>query len=218
MVLQWYGHACFKIQGNQTDASLVLSPFEASMGRKLSRLSADIVIISKDTPEFNAISLVKGTAGDPFLIQCPGEYEVKKVFVTGVAAQKTGVTKSGKADSTILYSIGIDDVTIGHLGDIDRPLTESELDALGRIDILLLPVGGHSVLGPQLAVEVLNQIEPRVAIPMMYALSGMKGELESVERFLKEYGIKDAEKVDRLKMIKRDLPAEETRVILLNAE
>lgn len=110
----------------------------------------------------------------------------------------------------------LDDLTVCHLSDIDRPLDERELDALGRIDILLLPVGGGSTLDGVLATEVLNQIEPRIVIPMQYALSGLKTTSAGVEGFLKEYGIKNPEKMDKLKIQKRDLPSEETRVTLLD--
>ena len=148
---------------------------------------------------------VKAREGDaPFFITSPGEYEVKRVFVYGVQAKKC-----------ILYVAGIDELYIAHLGTLNRTLTEQELDALGRIDVLLLPVGGGSVLDPKTAVEVVGQIEPRIVVPMMYALAGIKTDLRPVEDFLKEYGTVDASREDKLKVQKKDLPAEETKVVVL---
>ncbi|MBI4268574.1 MBL fold metallo-hydrolase [Candidatus Uhrbacteria bacterium] len=211
MILQWHGHACFKASGSQIDASVVIDPFDASIGLKLPRLSADVVLVTSSDSAHGNWQAVKGAATAPFVIEYPGEYEVRGVFATAVAAIK----KNGK-DKTLLLSLGLDDVVIGHLGTIDRQLTESELDALGRIDILLLPVGGDAMLNASLAVEVLKEIEPRVVIPMQYKIPGAKIEAAPVDQFLKEYGIKDAERLDKIKLLKRDLPAEETRVIVLN--
>lgn len=218
MILQWYGHACFKISGNQTDAIVVIDPFDASVGPKLPRLSGNILIQTKDSPEFNNLEAVKGvSSARPFIITHPGEYEVSGVCVSAVLAEKKQESKKGKPERTILVSVGLDDLSVCHLSDIDRPLSERELDALGRIDILLLPVGGGATLPPKGAVEVLNQIDPRIVIPMLYNIPGFKKDLGAIDAFLKEYGLKNPEKEDKFKILKRDLPSEETKVILLNS-
>lgn len=210
MILNWYGHACFKAQGNQSEQTVVIDPYDASIGLKIPRLSGDVVVVTDDSPAYNNWQQIKSSEHSPFLIQYPGEYEVRGIFATAVAAKK----KSN--ETTLLLSMGIDDIVLGHLGCIDRALTEQELDALGRIDILLLPVGGGSTLSGRLAVEVLKQIEPRIVVPMQYKIPGLKSESEPLEIFLKEYGIKDPEKADKLKMLRRDLPSDETRVVVLN--
>ena len=141
----------------------------------------------------------------PFLITHEGEYEVKGAFIYGV-----------KTENTILYSIGLDDLFVMHAGALNRPLTEREIDSLGRVDILLLPVGGGAVLDAKRAIEVIQQLEPRVVIPMQYKIPLLKGEYAPLEIFLKEYGVSECEKIDKYKISKKDLPTEETEVVCLS--
>lgn len=208
MVLNYYGLSFFRAQGSQTDVSVVFDPFAQDSDWRLPRPSADLVLSSDVAVKTSSLSVKARDGTQPFFITSPGEYEVKRVFVYGIYAEK-------KAD-TILYVAGIDDIYVGHLGALNRTLTEEELDALGRIDVLLLPVGGETVLDPKTAIDVITQIEPRIVVPMMYKLAGVKTALRPVEDFLKEYGVKDAEREDKIKVLKKDLPTEETRVIVLN--
>ena len=215
MVLNYYGLSFFRAMGNQSDVSVVFDPFDQHSGWRLPKPSADLVLSSDPTAKPASLSVKAREGSSPFFITAPGEYEVRRVFVYGIAAQKRSGGKKTD-DACVLYVAGIDDVYVAHLGTLDRTLTEAELDALGRIDVLLLPVGGGSVLDPSVAVEVITQIEPRIVVPMMYKLAGVKTDLRPVEDFLKEYGTKDAEHEDKLKVLKKDLPAEETKVIVLN--
>ncbi|MDO8490114.1 MAG: MBL fold metallo-hydrolase, partial [bacterium] len=201
---------CFKLSGNQIDVNVVIDPYDSSLGLKTPRLSADVIVVTGDTPDRNSWQQVKSSDNTPFIVQYPGEYEVKGVFAMAVTAKKKD------ASDTLLVSLGVDDVNIGHLGSIDRALTESELDALGRIDVLLLPVGGAGTLDAETAIEVLKQIEPRIVVPMQYAIPGLNLDSQPLEKFLKEYGLKDVEKLDKLKVQKRDLPSEDTRVVVIN--
>lgn len=205
MVLNYYGLSFFRAQGNQTDVSVVFDPFDQNSGWRLPRPSADLVLSSDPRVKTAALSVKSREGSVPFFITSPGEYEVKRVFVYGIYA-----------DEKVLYVAGIDDVYVGHLGTLNRTLTEQELDALGRIDVLLLPVGGGMTLDPKTAIEVITQIEPRIVIPMMYKLAGVKADLRPVDDFLKEYGVKDAMHEDKLKVLKKDLPADETKVVILN--
>ena len=141
---------------------------------------------------------------------------MNNIFVLGVEALIKN--KKGKSpEHATLFVLAIDDVFVGHLGGLDRTLTEKELDQLGRIDILLLPVGGGSALDPQTALNVIGQIEPRIVVPMAYKLPGLKADLRPVEDFLKEYGTKDLQHEEKLKVMKKDLPAGDQKVVVLNA-
>lgn len=213
MTLHYYGLSCFRSLSTTHDVSVLLDPFEPSSGWKMPRVNPDIVLFSSVSKPDHSL---KGKDGEPaFVISTPGEYEAKKIFVYGVGAKK----KNGKAKEegqTTLYVLTVDDVCLGHLGGLDRTLTEHELDALGRIDILLLPVGGGSVLDAKGALDVIGQIEPRIIVPMSYSLPGLKGDYGSVDTFLKEYGTKDVQHEDKLKVMKKDLPAGDQKVIVLN--
>lgn len=213
MVIQWYGNACFRVQGAQTDATLVVDPFDPSLGIKLPKLQSDILLISShDEAHTSADFIARST--DAFFIDHPGEYERKGVFIRGVGIDQKG--KNDTQEHVTIFSCVIDDVFVGHLGGLSRTLSEAELDLLGKIDILCVPVGGEGVLTPSQAVEVIAEIEPRIIVPMSYALPGIKRSYTPLDTFLKEYGVKEHDRLDKLKILKKDLPVEETKVIELN--
>ncbi len=212
MIIQWYGHACFRLQGNQNDVAIVVDPYDPSLGKKLPKLQCDILIMTTDSPAHQYEEGIKKNDDNSFTIKNPGEYEVQGVSVKGIPIED----KNGKTITSI-YAIRIDDIIIAHLGALNRPLTEKELDSLGRVDILLLPVGGATVLDAESAVEVLKEVESRVVIPMQYAVSGLKENFAELDVFLKEYGLKALEPMDKYKIAKKDLPVEETTIIALQA-
>ena len=103
-----------------------------------------------------------------------------------------------------------------HLGDLgQKELTPEQLEKIGDIDILMIPVGGNYTIGSEEATKIISQIEPRIVIPMHYDLPKLKVKLEGVEKFLKAMGVKSLEPLPKFSVKKKDLPEEETRVVLL---
>jgi len=102
------------------------------------------------------------------------------------------------------------------LGDIGQEsLTDEQLEELEGVDILLIPVGGEETINGTGAVKIISQIQPRIVIPMHYKIPGLNTKLEPVDKFLKEFGVSAPEKMEKLKISKKDLPQEETKVIIL---
>ena len=107
-------------------------------------------------------------------------------------------------------------MTICHLGDLGQEkLTESQVDDIGVVDILLVPVGGNYTINAKEAVGVIGQIEPKIIIPMHYKIKDLKVEIEGPEKFIKELGL-TPEKVDKYKISKKLLPAEEIKLVMFN--
>ncbi|NMC51977.1 MBL fold metallo-hydrolase [Candidatus Kuenenbacteria bacterium] len=213
MQIQWLGNSCFKIQvKNNAHETLVLTdPYSPKSGLGKGRFSADLVIYSQ---EKNDLLLdpgeIKGTEqmANPFIIKSPGEYELQSSFVYGLP-------HSSKEKNT-LYVLSIEDIKIAFLGLLDKKdLSSKELEAIEGVDILLIPVGGKNILNAADAAKLVNEIEPRIIIPMCYKTTGTSVDFETVDRFVKEMGNKK-EELDKLKISKKDLPQEETRLILLN--
>jgi L-ascorbate metabolism protein UlaG (beta-lactamase superfamily) len=212
MIINWLGQSCFKIQDK--DATLVTDPYGASVGFKLPRLSADIVTTSHDHDDHNNVSAVSGVNGSPFIISSPGEYEVKGIFVYGIPAWHDKSEGKERGANTI-YRIEVEGISIVHLGDLGHTLSEETVAKLEGVDILLIPVGGKWTIGAHEAIEVISELEPRIVIPMHYKIPGLKADVDPVDKFLKEMGASKAEKLPKLKIVKKDLPQEETKVILL---
>ncbi|MFZ5364402.1 MAG: MBL fold metallo-hydrolase [Patescibacteria group bacterium] len=212
MTITWLGQSCFKIQIG--DVTLVTDPYNSEVGFKLPRLTADIVTVSHDHFDHNNTEGVSGINGAPFVITSPGEYEVKGVFVYGNLFWHDK-SEGAERGSNIVYCIEAEGISLAHLGDLGHTLSDEQIEKLDGIDILFVPVGGKWTLGASEAVKIINAIEPRIVIPMHYKIPGLKVDVETVDKFLKEMGASKAEKLPKLKISKKDLPQEETKVIVL---
>jgi L-ascorbate metabolism protein UlaG (beta-lactamase superfamily) len=212
MEILWYGHACFRLKDRNT--TLVTDPFDKTLGLPLPRPKADIVTISHATPHHNYVGGVKG---DFKVVDGPGEYEIGGVFITGINLT------TAKEDSKIpqeftknnVFVIYMDNIVLCHLGDLKHVPTQNQVEDMGNIDVLLVPVGGgKNALSAAQAAEVISLIEPYIVIPMHYRLPNLTVKLDPVDRFLKEMGITKAETVTSLKLTKTGLP-EETQVVMV---
>lgn len=212
MDIVWYGHACFRLKGR--GATVVTDPYDKSLGLSLPRLKADIVTVSHNTPHHNYTAAVKG---DFKVINSPGEYEIKGVFVTGVQMTAPQKSKAGESPRNIVFVIYMDDITLCHLGDLSHVPTQSQVEDMGNIDVLMVPVGGKNALNAAQAAEVISLIEPRTVIPMHYRLPDLAIKFDPVSKFLKEMGISKAETAEILKLTQASLP-EETQVVLMDTK
>lgn len=210
MEITWYGHSCFRIT-ERGNASVVTDPFDHKVvGYKELSLRADIVTISHDAPGHNFTKVVKGAK---WQIDGPGEYEIGGVFLTAVPVGKHDQNGNGR---NMVYVFDYDGITVGHLGDLKAVPSRKEVDAFGKIDILLVPIGGGKSLNAAKAAEVVNLIEPGIVVPMHYKTKAVKLELDDLDGFLKQIGISDEiAPEDSLKVSARDIP-EETKVVVLN--
>jgi len=203
------GHASFKIKGKTT--SLLTDPFSPSMtGLKFPKVEADIVTISHNHEDHNQASLV---GGNPQVFSGPGEYETKGVKILGVATFHDSSAGSERGKNTV-YQIKMDGLTLIHLGDLGHPLTAEEVEALNGVDILMVPVGGIYTLDGKGAAQVVAQLEPKIVIPMHYGAPGLRFNLDSVDKFLKEMGKEMVTPQPKLVISKDKLPEEMGIVIL----
>ncbi|MBN1778664.1 MAG: MBL fold metallo-hydrolase [Candidatus Buchananbacteria bacterium] len=214
MIISWFGQSCFRIQGQ--DSVVVTDPFSKEIGLRLPKLTADILTISHDHHDHNNIEAVKGiTTPEAFLINQPGEYEVKNTFVYGISSFHDN-QQGQERGKNIIYRFEMENITITHLGDLGHSLENGLIEALEGTDILLLPVGGIYTINLKQAVEIVSQLEPRIVIPMHYNLPGLKlsSKIDGVEAFCKEMGV-GVEAVDKFKVTKKDLPQEDLQVVIL---
>jgi L-ascorbate metabolism protein UlaG (beta-lactamase superfamily) len=208
MHITWHGNYCVKIQSKEV--TVVLDPYPTSVGLPPFRTKAEVVALS--SPHNPEMSYTGGISGEPLIIKSPGEYSVR-----GMTLHALGWHRDDNTESSI-QRWQIEDLTILHLGALNRPLHDSELQELEvtGIDVLLLPVGGGSAFSLKEALATITTLEPRVVIPINYALPHLKEKLAGVEQFAKEMGVntKAAEKKIILKA--SSLPADEQQTILLS--
>lgn len=216
LVVEWLGLSCLKVTFKLTvgEVTLLTDPFGPEEGIKLPRgIGADLVLCTQPDGRRQTTEFV---AGAPFIIDHPGEYESKGVFVYGFPIGRAeAAAKERKTESCTIYRIEIDDFSIAHLGPFCRPLSDEDYDRLAEVDILFLPVGDQAyALSAKDAAAVMTRIEPRVVVPTCFRQAGVKRALDPVEKFVKEAGIVP-EKVEKLRLAKKDLPLEETKLFIL---
>lgn len=213
MQIQWLGQSCFKIQTKtkEQEVTVVTDPFADSIGLKMPKFQADMVTISHDHDDHNNIEAIRG---EPFVVTNPGEYETKGVFVYGLPAWHD--EENGKKRGAVtMYKINSEDINILHLSDLGHSLSDEQIEKIGEVDILLIPVGGEVTLSNQKITEMISEIEPRIVIPMHYQLPGLKMKLNDVNSFIRSSGL-PSETIDKLKISKKDLIGEGTKIIILN--
>lgn len=210
MVITWLGQACFKLQSG--DLAIVIDPFAKEIGLTPPRFRSDLVLVTHSHYDHsNSESL----AGDPFVISGPGEYEVKGVYIKGIETFHDEVEGKERGMNT-LYKIEVEGLQIAHLGDFgEKEMRDETLEALGDIDILMIPVGGVYTIDAERAAKIVKQIGPHIAIPMHYKIPGLKINLGGVDPFLKEVGTK-SDLQEKLTIKKKDIPEEgKTQVVVL---
>jgi L-ascorbate metabolism protein UlaG (beta-lactamase superfamily) len=195
-------------------ATVVVDPFDnKSIGYFPLRLKADIVAISHEAPGHNNTDAVRGAE---HVIRGPGEYEIGGVFITGVQTDSPGPSKKGKEPlRNTLYVFDYEGLTVAHLGDLSEVPTQAEIEALGTVNVALVPVGAGGALGAAKAAEVVSLLEPNIVIPMHYSTPDVKLSLDPLSKFLKEMGVGKLESQASLKVTTSSLP-EETRVTVLD--
>jgi len=209
MDISWLGHSCFRLKGR--NVTVITDPYSPGLGYTLGKPTANIVTVSH---QHEGHSFVQGIGGEPKLVTRPGEYEIDGVLIIGIATFHDAEKGLQRGKNTI-YLMEIDDIAVCHLGDLGHVLTTDQVEALDNVDVLLLPVGGVSTINASKAAEVVRQLEPKAVIPMHYKTQAISREMEPVEKFLKEIGVKEVNSQSRLSFTKSSLPSS-TQVFLLD--
>jgi L-ascorbate metabolism protein UlaG (beta-lactamase superfamily) len=208
MTITWFGRSCFRIEAKE--GSILVDPFSKEIGLKPPRIKDEIILVTHQHKDHNNIEDANPEA---FIIQNPGEYENRGVAVRGIQSFHDNKQGTERGLNTV-YTIKAEDMVICHLGDLGHTLTDPQIEDIGEVDILMIPVGGGGyTLDAKEAVEVISQIEPKIVIPMHYKDGSLNDKLEAPEKFVKELGL-TPEKVDKYKIQKKLLPAEETKLVM----
>src|SRR6266508_2786561 len=215
--IQYLGHSCFRLRGR--DGIVLCDPFDRSAGLDIGRPTAHIVTISHRHSDHANLAAVKPMREKIFTIDGPGEYEVGGVLIAGVRTYHDK-HKGAELGPNTVYVIHLDDVVFCHLGDLGHELTTQQLEDIGAVEVLFLPVGGGETISQATASSVISQIEPRIVVPMHYALPGQQTfmtDLAPLEKFTHELGLKDVVAEEKLSVTAANLPAEgeETRVVVM---
>lgn len=205
MELQYLGGNCVKITAKKT--SLVIDDNLAKLGLKPVASTKDIVL---------STGVGEPVEAAHFVIDQPGEYEVSDVSIQGIAARSH--MDEAKQTGTTMYRVILDGIRIAITGHVHPDLTDTELEALGTIDVLIVPIGGNGyTLDGVGAQKVVKEIEPKIVIPTHYDDKALNYEVPQtpLDDALKGLAMEPADRVDTLKLKPSDL-GEGTRLIVVN--
>ena len=203
------GHSCFRIEAKE--GSILIDPFSKDIGLRPPKIKDNLVLVSHHHDDHDN---VREAGPEVFIIDGPGEYEKQGVSIRGIKSfhDKSGGKERG---NNTIYVIKAEDMTICHMGDFGQEkLEDSQLEEIGDVDILMIPIGGKYTIDYKEAAGVVSQIEPKIVVPMHYKVKDLKLEIDGPDKFLKEIGL-TPEKVDKLKIAKKTLPIEETKLVVL---
>jgi L-ascorbate metabolism protein UlaG (beta-lactamase superfamily) len=210
MIITYYGHSLFALEAADGH-TLVTDPFDASVGYPMGHLQGEVVTVSHEHHDHNNTSLVEGS---PVVIRGEGIYEpLPNVRVTGIPSFHDGDLGTRRGRNT-LYLMEMDGLRLLHLGDLGHELNQADLNRLGRVDILMVPVGGYYTIDYNQAVALCQAMSPRIILPMHYrtAASG-RLPIATVEDFLKALDVYPTP-MPLLRVTREDLAAQ-PRVALL---
>lgn len=213
MIITYYGLSCFKIQSG--DTVLAIDPFAKESGLTPPRFQTDVALVTHPHQNHDNIdSLASKEKGNVFKITGPGEYEIHGIHIHGVSSYHDA-DKGAKRGKNTIYIITWEDMRIVHLGDYgEDKLRDDVHEAIGTPDILFVPVGGNDTIDAEIAAKLVNQIEPRIVVPMHYKITGLKNKIDGVEAFMKEMGEKSAPE-ERLTIKKSAVPTDTQKIVVL---
>ena len=208
MDLQYFGANCIKLSSRK--ATVVIDDNLADIGLKTVTKPGDIALFGGPHGQVKDAKLV---------IDQPGEYEVSDVSVVAIAA-RSHMDESGQTNATI-FKLMMEDIRIVILGHVYPELNDNQLEAIGTVDVLFVPVGGNGyTLDPVGALKMIKKIEPKLVIPTHFADDEIKYEVpqQELQNALKELAMEPRETVDKLKLKSADFISDVTQLVVLNRQ
>ncbi len=218
MELTWYGRTCIRLRGK--DAVVVSDPYQSIVGPTGRGITGDIVTFSH--PDDNPLPKAKGKLSrngttalpasleEAFILDGPGEYEIRDVLVTGVRSYRDD-QKGAERGRNVAFVVELDGVHTIHLGDVGHLLTEEKLGEIGSVDVACVPIGGQ--LTATRAAELIAQLDPRIVVPMPVCEDESACDV-ALGKFLHEMGGTPVPAQAKLSIMPSTLPAETTTVVL----
>lgn len=208
----WLGHACFELKGKTKN--VVIDPFRG-IGLPEPNVKADVVLCSHSHFDHNNAEAVR--KNDSVILEAfVGSKKIDDLTVKAIATFHDDARGSARGSNSV-YVIYVDGLTFCHLGDLGHDLTESQLKEIGRVDVLCIPVGGHFTIDAATATKIMEEIKPRITVPMHYRVAGIDPKLtvlSEVDDFLK--GKINVQRLDRpyFTVEKTSLPSEPVVIVL----
>lgn len=214
MEIKYLGHSSFQIKTKQ--ATIVTDPFDpTAVGLKYPKVDADIVTISHHHGDHDKAELV---GGNKQIIDWPGEYEKNAVRMFGYSSFHDKQNGAERGEN-VLFKFEVEGISILHCGDQGLVPSDAFIDDMGKVDIMMVPVGGHYTIDSTEAIQFIKKVDPSIVIPMHYNHAALNQEifaqLEPIDTFLTKMSVSAQEPLEKLIIKQEDLQAEDLKVVVL---
>ena len=217
MKIKWYGHSAFQIT-TESSIRIIIDPYEpGAFGGSLAygkiNDEADIVLTSHDHGDHNYTKDIKGKYVH---IKEAGQYEEKGVKIRAISTFHDKL-KGRERGVNLVFVVSVEDIAIAHLGDLGHTLDGDALRSIGRVDILLLPVGGFYTIDAKEATKIMNDIGPAITIPMHYKTGSVTMPIDGLEGFIKDKNCVKEANASEIIMNKAKLPLINEIIVMWHA-
>lgn len=212
MEIKYLSHSSFLVKTK--DAKIVMDPFDPKIvGLKFPKQEADIVTISHEHKDHSYTDLIEG---EPLILTWPGQFEKKGVRIWGLSSFHDKVQGKERGEN-VMYKFESEGISILHCGDLGVVPSDDQIDEMGDVDILLVPVGGKYTITAEEAIHLIKKVEPAIAIPMHYGRPDIIIEgLAPLDEFLKKMGVAQPESLEKLVVKKEDFDIDAAmRIVVL---
>lgn len=211
MKVKWLGHSSFKITSDN-GTSVITDPYSAYSGLSYGEIneSADVVTISHEHGDHNNAAAVQG---NPELVKEAAPVEKKGIKFNGVSTYHDDADGSKRGSNTI-FCFEVDGIRVCHLGDLGHPLGDKEASEIGKVDVVLTPVGGFFTIDAKVATGVCDRLAPKVIIPMHFKNDKCAFPISAVDDFLEGKTGVSKPGVSEVEFKKENLPAT-TQIVVL---
>jgi L-ascorbate metabolism protein UlaG (beta-lactamase superfamily) len=190
MKVKWLGHSCFLVT-SKGGLRIIIDPYAVGAGINYAPIeeTADIVVVTHGHGDHSNVSAVRG---GPEVVEGSGTKTAQGIQFRGVASYHDGSHGAQRGPNTV-FCFTIDDIKLCHTGDLGHVLSTGQVNEIGAVDVLFVPVGGFYTIDAPVASQVCDQLKPKVVIPMHFKTPRCAYPIAGVEDFLK--GKKNVRKV-----------------------
>ncbi len=214
MKVKWLGHACFLLEA-ASGLKIITDPYTTTKGVNYSPINetADIVTVSHDHFDHNGVSEV---SGNPEVVTGANPGVHKGIQMKSIDTFHDEEKGSQRGTNTIFCFV-LDDIKICHLGDLGHPLNKKQVEDIGKVDLLFIPVGGYFTIDARAALDICNDLKPGIVFPMHYKTSKLDFPVSGVEDFVK--GQKNVKRLDssEIELNSGEIPKEFEIIVLKSA-
>jgi L-ascorbate metabolism protein UlaG (beta-lactamase superfamily) len=211
MKITWLGHSAFLFETQ--GLKIVTDPYDHNdnrIGYGSITIPIDIATISHNHADHN---YVKELRGNPKTVKGSGTFDVKGISFTGIETYHDP-TKGSQRGSNTIFVIRAEGINLCHAGDLGHTLSRDKIEAIGPVDILLIPVGGFYTVDAAEATKVMEDLEAKLVIPMHFKTEVLDFPITGVDPFLKGKSNVRREGSAEIEVTKQTLPGKREIVVL----